>query len=219
MIGAAKSFSHLEPRTYTNKITNEVRVIEDIEATGRSIIAGETDKFEIIVERYRDRILNIAWRLSGNYEDSLDIAQEALLRIFRALKSWRGHARFSTWMYRVVLNTAIDYVHWQSKHFRGRILDFGDDPSSFLENLHGNTDVRTPLQQTHIAEMKRHIFRALEKLSGRQQKCVLLKYFHDMKISEIAEVLEIKEGTVKRHLYRGLTKLHQFLSEYNPTLR
>ena len=95
MIGVSKSFSHLEPRTYPNKSTNEVRVTEDIESTLRSIIAGETDKFEIIVERYRDRILNIAWRLSGNYEDSLDIAQEALLRIFRALKSWKGHARRS----------------------------------------------------------------------------------------------------------------------------
>lgn len=210
----SRSFSQLESYKSSTPIDSSCLFDEeDVATLVKSIVSGESEKYEIIIERYRDKVLRIAWRLSGNYEDTLDISQEAFLRIFRALRSWKGHAKFSTWLHRVALNTALDYIRWQGKHSRGRVIDYDEETHNILEKINQGVERSTPFEKAHQSELKRLVYRAIVKLSPMQRKCFVLRYYQDLKIREVAEVLGVKDGTVKRHLFRGAKRLRLLLNE------
>jgi len=177
-----------------------------------AILAGETARFEEIVTLFRDRIYRIAWKMAQDREDALDISQEVFLRAFRALRSWHGRARFSTWLHRIAINASIDYIRRRAKH-RDTMESFDEmEPARLSEVEATCTQADHPRRQAYAAELRREIFKAIRCLPARQRHCFVLRHYHECTIRDMAAVLHVSEGTVKRHLHRATRRLRRTLA-------
>ena len=181
-------------------------------------IAGSREAFDELVFLYRDQVYATAWQMTRNSEDALDIAQEVFLRAFRALSSYKGRARFSTWLHRIVLNACVDHIRREKRHW-GNIStsDVADDGSD--ENQGAAPEPSTDPQQresVYQKQIQRRILGALELVSGRQREVFVLRYYQDLELKEIADVLKCSEGAVKRHLHRAQLRLRDILRDIRP---
>jgi RNA polymerase sigma-70 factor (ECF subfamily) len=185
-----------------------------LRAAVADVVGGQQERFDDIVAVIGDQIHAVAWRLTQNPDDALDVSQEALLRIYKALPAWKGRCKFTTWAHRVVLNTAVDYLRRQSKHYRGRVETPSpkDQDEPFEPQEWAGVTEYTAADALERTEVRRRILQALELLSARQRKCFMLRHFQELTVREVAEVLGTTEGTVKRHLFRACRRLRELLS-------
>jgi RNA polymerase sigma-70 factor (ECF subfamily) len=162
-----------------------------------------------LVGRYQKKVYGIAYQFCGfDKSEAQDMAQEALLQIFRNLKHFEGRSQFSTWLYRVAVNACLD---WRRRRRRwSHILlpwraerQEGGDAGTEIENIPAPEEDGNPLAHVSGGELKRDVLAALDTLSANQRTVFQLKVFQDMRIPEIAEVTGMAEGTVKTHLFRA----------------
>ncbi len=189
------------------------KVVEDeLYITTREILRGDTERFEEIVERFRMYVYQIAWKMTTNYDDAMDITQEVFMRVYRALSSWKGRSKFSTWLHRIALNTTIDYLRRNRRHVREFVrLAEEEDSEDLGRKLQEGVTHETPSRVLELKELRCAIYSAVVKLPSRQRKCFVLRHYYVLPIKEIAEILGCSEGTVKRHLYRALQRLRTLL--------
>ncbi len=177
-----------------------------------AVLAGETERFGEIFNLFHKKVYALAWNITGDYDDAMDVVQECFLRTFRALSSWRGRAKFSTWLHRIAVNTAIDYIRRQSKHYVRRLTPTGEEEQDDkIQRLAEGIETKTPATELERKELRQTLMRAIAQLRGRQRKCFLLRYFADLPIKEVAQIVGCGEGTVKRHLFRARKHLRQIL--------
>jgi RNA polymerase sigma-70 factor (ECF subfamily) len=185
------------------------------------ILAGQTDKFNELAELYHAQIYAVAWRYCGHREDALDITQNVLIRLYRALPSWGGQSRFSTWLHRITMNAAIDYHRRHARHDHQRIdpeeANVGEEARITSDPFMGIT-YETPKHQRARREVRRAVMAALPELSEMQRRCFILRHFHDMPVAEVAEAAGCSEGSVKRHLFRAAARLRELLAHLEPML-
>jgi RNA polymerase sigma-70 factor (ECF subfamily) len=173
-----------------------------------------------LVRRYQKKVYGLAYQFCGfDPEDARDTAQEALLQVFRNLKHFEGRSKFSTWLYRVVVNTCLDARRrrrrwlenvlpwWSGKHKE-------TDPDAMLDTLPAPEDGMDPISNLSVGELKRDVTDALRTLSENQRTVFQLKVFQEMSIPEIAEVTGMAEGTVKSHLFRATQSIRGQLSRW-----
>lgn len=173
--------------------------------------SGDRRAFGELVHLYRDRILALGYDLMGNYEDASDLAQEAFVRAFQRLGSFEERARFSTWLYRITVNLAMD-THRKKKRrptdsFETRFRD--GEPAAALEE---SVQI-APDNGLERADTRRLIEDALAQLTDHQRTATTLRYFHQMSCGEIASVMGCAEGTVRIHLHRAMRHLRQILKK------
>lgn len=157
--------------------------------SGNSIAFGE------LVEKYQDQVLRLAYDYTGDFETARDVAQDIFLKLFLKLSSFSGQSLFSTWLYRVVVNTCLDLKR-QTKINMFRLFSLKKELENIpdgLEEINGN-DISW-------------IDHQVARLPGQQRMAVILRYFHDKKIAEIADILECSPNTVRTHLSRSFDKL------------
>ncbi len=173
--------------------------------------------FETLVERYQNRLLAILFHMVGNLEEAEDLCQEVFLRVYKARKGYRPRARFSTWLFTIANNLAIN--HLRSK---------GRNPSVSLQ---GGTDSRTaaavgqyltgregtPSSQMRQAELADLVKDALGVLNEDQKMAVLLNKFEEMSYAEIADVMSRSPAAVKSLLARARNQLREQLETYLTT--
>ncbi len=174
--------------------------------------AGQQDAFDDLVFRYRDQVYATAWHITHNTEDALDVTQEAFIRAFRALSSYKGHSRFSTWLHRIVLNTGIDYIRRERRHQHVSTDEQEAESESRRTAVEGSS---APKQrdQVYDAELQKQVLAALDQLSARQRQVFMLRYYHELDTKETASVLKCTEGSVKRHLFRAQARLKELLRD------
>ena len=178
----------------------------------KAVLAGKTERFEEIFVLFHNMVFSLAWHLTGNYDDAMDVVQECFLRAFRALCSWKRKAKFATWLHRIAINTSIDYIRREAKHQAKRLAGSGcEDMDEEVERLAQGVETRTPLTELKQKELRRRILQAVNQLSGRQLRCFILRYYSDLAIKEIALIIGCGEGTVKRHLFRARKRLQEWL--------
>jgi RNA polymerase sigma-70 factor (ECF subfamily) len=164
---------------------------EQDRAAVQSVLAGEVDAFEGIVERWQGPLVNLAYRFCRDRELALEMAQDAFVRIYRALGSWRGDAKFSTWMFAVALNV------FRSRLKRARVLEVP------LDALDGMADSRFVDREFEAQDRAELVRRAVLALPGKYRDALVLFYFHEQSVEETARTLGVPEGTVKAQLSRG----------------
>ena len=167
---------------------------------------GELDAFEELVRRYEKRVYAVALRSSGSPEDAADIVQEVFLRAWRSIESFRGDSGFSTWLFRITMNMCVDFA--RHKHAQPQTQSMVDEE----ENERPMPDTApTPEEHLENRELGRELAEALEEISEEHRRIVLLRDVSGMSYTEIAEVLEISEGTVKSRLSRARIALRKVL--------
>lgn len=162
-----------------------------------------------LVRRYQKKVYGLAYQFCGfDPEEARDTAQEALLQVFRNLKHFEGRSKFSTWLYRVVVNTCLD-ARRRRRRWLENVLPWRPgkqketDPDQLLDTLPAPENGMDPISNLSVGELKRDVTDALRGLSENQRTVFQLKVFQEMSIPEIAEVTGMAEGTVKSHLFRA----------------
>jgi RNA polymerase sigma-70 factor, ECF subfamily len=173
----------------------------DLELVARAR-AGDRDAFRLLVERYEGRAYAIAYGFLGNREDAREIVQEAFLKAYRTLAGFRGEAGFYTWLYRIVVNLAID--------FRRR-----DRPAP-LEEPDRLRDPREadPASEAYRGELREAIRAAIDGLPREQRAVIVLRELEGLSYAEIAEVEQVPIGTVMSRLFYARRKLQAALARY-----
>ncbi|HKJ79161.1 MAG TPA: sigma-70 family RNA polymerase sigma factor [Prolixibacteraceae bacterium] len=166
------------------------------------VLAGQTNYFSYLVDRYQNIVFSIALKVLKNREDAEEMAQESFIKVYKSLNSFRGKAKFSTWLYRITYNTCISATRKKKYHFTSTDdIQIEDDSQDI--NLDGIPE----------ENRARYIQAALEKLSEDEYTLVLLFYFEDQTIEEVSKVTGLSESNTKVKLYRARKKLYKILSD------
>ncbi len=186
----------------------------DIHQVLAEIRAGNIEAFETIVERYQGEIYKVAWHYTKSYDDTCDVVQETFMRVYRALMSWTGKAKFSTWLYRIAVNTSLDYLRRQSKHYRKRMyLSYSDNDYPEKNQRFEGVEYETPRDIAQVEHRREIVQKLLLQLSPMQRKCFILHYYQELTMKEVGEVLRCSVGSVKRHIFRARNTLKKRIEE------
>ena len=179
-----------------------------------AVLAGETVRYAELVDRYQGPALRLAFSLLGNYEDARDASQEAFLNAYRALGRFRGSAKFSTWLYRIVVNECKDAYSRRVRRL-DRVGSVGavggdDEGAELFEAVEDPS--QGPGEQLANRELSRQLSQAIAELPMRQRTVFALHHLQGLALEEVAAVLRCRVGTVKSHLFRATTRLRSVLS-------
>ena len=184
-----------------------------VAAIVRDVLGGNSDAFEELVFLYRDQVHATAWQMTHDADDAMDVAQEVFVRVYRALGSFRGKSRFSTWLHRIILNTCMDHVRREKKHRQGKVeLDAQEDGEDRPRHREPSV-AHTQRETVYAHELQATVLEALKQVSARQRQVFLLRYYQELSLEEIGEVLRCSPGTIKRHLYRAQMRLKELLKD------
>jgi len=181
-----------------------------LEGTERELVEacqrGEREAFRGLFEAYKDRVYSIALRFSGDQALAMDLAQDTFLKLFSCIRDFRGDSSFSTWVYRLVVNSCLDH---QRRSWR--MIPIADE---LLAVLRSPADSLDAMLQT---EMRERVRGAVEKLSPDLRMVTILRYTEGLSYEQIAEVLGCSTGTVASRLNRAHKALERRLTHFMKT--
>jgi len=169
---------------------------------------GDGAAFEELVYRYDRKVLKLAVSYTNDEEDAKDVYQEVFIRVFRALPGFRFDSRFSTWLYRIVVNVCLSYKsRAQSRTCESLDLEDEDGEGRSFDPVSHDL----PSDQKALgSEISKHVRAALEVLSPQQRLVFTLRHYEGYKLKEIAALMNCAEGTVKKYLFTATERLrHQ----------
>lgn len=191
--------------------TPECEAIDDQELVQRTK-RGDRAAFEVLVRRYQDRAYNVAYQVLRHREDALDVAQEAFARAYLSIGRFRGGSGFFTWLYRILVNLAID----QARTRKGKETTISlDDPHAATGHRDSAADPGASLETKELAEQ---ITGALASLPVHQRTALTLREIEGLSYQEIARVMSCSIGTVMSRLHSARQTLQHILGHYvNPS--
>jgi RNA polymerase sigma-70 factor (ECF subfamily) len=162
---------------------------------------GEREAFDLLVERYQREIYRLCYRYVGNHEDANDMAQEAFLKAWRGIASFRGESAFSTWIYRIAVNTCLNFRST-------RKAQVTEEPSEALPD-------QGPSAPERIAgrERERQVRAAIARLPDKQRATLILKIYHELTHEQVAQALGSTVGTVKANLFHAVANLRKLVGQ------
>lgn len=168
-------------------------------------VAGREDAFEELVRRYQRPIAAYVYRMVGDYEAALDLTQEVFIKVYNSLLRYRSEFKFSTWIYKIAHNSAVDHLRRYSNRAQALTNEFeGEQYDLPLESRR-----LSPEQESEKAERRAEIEQVVRGLPTAYRELVLLRHSHDMSYDEIAEVTGLPLGTVKNRLFRARETMRQ----------
>ena len=178
--------------------------------------SGDGSAFDEMTRRYSEKAYSVAYQMLASHDDARDLVQDAFLEVFRTLERFNTQYRFSTWLYRILINKCINY---RKREARRRMYSFSDyggrnggaGKQFLVSNLPSSE--KTPHEVLENAELKRSIMAALDTLSERHRTVVVLFDLEGLSHRQIAEILQCPEGTVMSRLHHGRLKLKRVLSK------
>ena len=175
----------------------------------RRVQHGDVNAFELLVAAYEKNVFNVALQMVGNREDAQDMAQEAFLKAYNSLSSFRGDSKFSSWLYRIVSNVCLDFKRRQGRR-PSSSLTVEDDEGETLE-LDIADESQSPEALLERKLTREAVRRGLQELPDEQRQILLLREIQGMSYEEIGEAMGLEEGTVKSRIFRARKKLCAFL--------
>lgn len=173
----------------------------------RRACKGDVQAFEELMQSHESRIYAIALRMMGNREDAQDCAQEAMVRIYRAMGSFKGQSALATWIYRITMNTCLDELR-RRKARKVTSLD------SLVDNGWSPTDNGdTPEEHGLRVEKQNALNQAIQSLPDDMRAAIILRDVKGYSYDEIASILDANVGTIKSRISRGREKLREILSK------
>lgn len=188
----------------------EVSGMQDAQAE-RALIdragRGDPSAFEQLLSAQEGRMYAVALRMCGNREDAQDCMQEAMIRIYRAISTFKGQSSFATWVYRITMNSCLDEL-------RRRKARTSTSLDAMLENGFSPSDeYDTPEHHSLQAEQRRLLEKAIAALPEDMRAAIVLRDIQGCSYDEIAEALDTNVGTIKSRISRGRERLRNVLSQ------
>ncbi|WP_158738456.1 RNA polymerase sigma factor SigW [Alteribacillus sp. YIM 98480] len=171
----------------------------------------DQDAFAELVDLYKDKVFQIAYRMTGNSYEAQDMAQESFLRAYANLESYDEKRKFSTWLFRITTNLCIDRL-------RKKKPDYSLDAElQGTEGLTGYSQVaaseKLPEEQVVTMEMQEWVQREISYLPPKHRSAIILRYIEGLPIKQISEILDLPANTVKTHIHRGREALRKRLKD------
>lgn len=177
-----------------------LHALADCDLVSRAL-AGREEGFEELVRRYQRPIVAYAYRLVGNYDAALDLAQEVFIKVYSSLERYRPEYKFSTWIYKIAHNAAIDYLRRNSSFRELESLAKQSDGTTFERPL--SAGALTPEELSERSERRAEIETVVQALPAVYRELIILRHAHDLSYDEIAEITALPLGTVKNRIFRA----------------
>jgi len=181
---------------------------KDQELIGR-FLKGDEGAFNRLVLSYQNKVYGLCCRMMGNFEEAEEVAQEVFITVYKSLGEFRGDSRFSTWLYRITVNHCKNRLKYlgRRKYYQSESLDCpieSGDGEIRMQIADENLD---PMEQMEQKEVQALVQRKLEELDDEQKIVLMLRDIEGMSYQEIAEILDLREGTVKSRIHRARLEL------------
>jgi RNA polymerase sigma-70 factor (ECF subfamily) len=173
---------------------------------------GDLGAYDELVRRYQERIYSTLYHMTANHEDANDLAQEAFIKAFRALKSFKGDASFFTWLYRIAVNKTINFLKQRKQRANLSLndLDFNAEHDPDLVALISD---KTPRREINLAELQERLNAAMRKLSEEHRLVVTLHDVQGLPHEQISKIMDCNVGTVRSRLFYARQQLQAHLSD------
>lgn len=184
---------------------------EEDAAMVKAVLGGDSTAYRGLVEKYQSRVYSMVYGMIRNREDARDLTQEAFVKAFNNLKSFRLEASFYTWLYRIAMNVTIDHTR---KRKRREVAGFEEDIANRdadggIDEIHHQD---SPSKALERKQLYKKIMDCLEKLPADQKQVILLRELEGLSYREISEVMGIPEGTVMSRLFYARKKMQKLLA-------
>ncbi|MBI4582290.1 MAG: sigma-70 family RNA polymerase sigma factor [Planctomycetes bacterium] len=186
---------------------------EEDEALVRRAQRGQTRAFDLLIERYKERLYATVYHMTSNREDAHDLVQDTFIKAYRSLGSFKGQSSFYTWVYRIAVNRTINFLK-RGKNRTHHSLDNVDDAIQTDPDFVELMSQDTPRRETGLHEQQQRMNAALQKLSDNHRAVVVLHDVQGMTHADIAKMMKCSEGTVRSRLFYARQQLQGLLSEY-----
>jgi RNA polymerase sigma-70 factor (ECF subfamily) len=171
----------------------------------RQVLNGNINSYAVLVDRHKDRVFNLAFRITGNREEAEEVAQDAFLKAYRSLGSFRMNSLFSTWLYKIVYNTAISFIRTRKKtalsldEFSAGIKDF---------------EYENPDEIKAEQEYRNYLVNfAMQKLSEEERAVISLYYYEELSSEEISVITGISRNNIKVRLFRARQRMAEIIKK------
>jgi RNA polymerase sigma-70 factor (ECF subfamily) len=176
-----------------------------------AVLEGDRDRFGELIDRYQGRLVNYLFRLLRNADDAHDLAQEVFVKVYQVLDRFDPHYKFSTWLFRVAQNAAIDQI----RRRRLKVVSLRqEDDEGESRDWDLPSPERGPYGELRNQERGEAIQEAIETLPWEYRELILLRHFGELPYEEIARLKQMPLGTVKNKLFRGRQMLKEKLQDF-----
>ena len=164
--------------------------------------SGDSSGFDELVRRYQERVYWVARRVVGSHEDADDVVQDVFVRMFKALKGFRGNSGFYTWLYRITMNVSLNAVRAR------RIKEFVryDEMTDT-----GSEEVASPDADVLREEYQTILERAIQRLPAKQKMVFIMRYYEEMPYEEMSHLLKKSVGGLKANYFHALKKIQEYV--------
>ena len=174
---------------------------------------GDLEAYDELIKRYQERIYATVYHMTSNHEDANDLAQDAFIKGFQALKSFKGGSTFYTWIYRIAVNKTINFLK-QRKNRLHMSLNDADYNTENNPDLVALISDKTPRREAGLKELSEKLNEALLKLSEQHRLVMVLHDVQGQSHEEIAEIMQCNIGTVRSRLFYARQQMQAWLNDY-----
>jgi len=185
----------------------------DDRALVRRAKSGDLAAYDELVHRYQERIYATLYHMTANHEDANDLAQEAFIKAYHSLRSFKGDSTFFTWVYRIAVNRTINFLK-QRKHKTHLSLNDLDFNAEHDPDLVALISDRTPRREASLTELQEKLNAAMLQLSDTHRLVVALHDVQGLSHEEISRIMDCNVGTVRSRLFYARQQLQSLLSDY-----
>jgi RNA polymerase sigma-70 factor (ECF subfamily) len=189
-------------------VLKKTEAITDLELIA-SAIGGREDGFEELVRRYQRPITNYVFRMLNDYDSALDVTQEVFIKVYNSLSKYSSEYKFSTWLYRIAHNAAIDHIRRKSPNQQSLEAENGDG----TYQLQIESPSPSPEQERERSEWRTEISAVVKCLPSTYRELILLRHSQDLSYDEIADITSLPLGTVKNRLFRAREMMREIFIE------
>jgi len=190
-------------------------VMDEDAAAIQGVLGGDIERYAELVDRYQAQTIRLAFSLIGNMEDAQDVAQDAFVSAYKSLKSFRGRAKFSTWLHRIVVNKCKDAYRRRAHAVEDPLVRVGsshavdeDAPGLFVDAVDESAG---PDRRAADRELAAKISGAIGTLPEQQRTAFVLHHLHGRPLQDVAGIMGCRLGTVKAHVFRATERLREAL--------
>jgi RNA polymerase sigma-70 factor (ECF subfamily) len=175
------------------------------------VLKGDGDAYRALVDRHGRRVYQLAFRITGNQADAEDVSQESFMRAYKSLHLYDSRAQFSTWLYRIAANCALDLVRKRTRRMEADVTGSNSDENdrdilTQLPSASPETD-----RVVFSSQIRGHVESAMEELSPMERSAFVLRHFEGSSIEEICGALGVSQNAAKHCVFRAVQKLRRAL--------
>lgn len=202
---------------WMSNITNSSKAVIDDEDLKYVFLCqkGDVDAFEVLVERHQKKMLNIAYRMMGDYDEACDVTQEAFVSAYKSIKKFKAEAKFSTWLYRIVVNYSKNRLKQLNVLAKHEKISIDDTEANRTDTTWEQAFTSNSNPGTHMERREReaHVQKCISSLDEEYKEVLVLRDIQGFSYEEIRDILKIPDGTVKSRLSRARNALKDCLTK------